>query len=92
MWLGLENLFSNIGVSFESTLLFIAVVGNLIIMAKDFKIGFIFLFVISGGLFMWFYNIGFNYVPSLVVMLMSLVILSFTLYPVTKTGEAGGFV
>ena len=92
MNIGMETIFNNIGVTFENTLLFILLVANLMIYAKDFKIGLIFQFVITGSLFMWFFTAEYNWIPSLVVMLMTLVLLAFTLYPVSRVSEQGGFI
>ena len=83
---------SNIGVSFETALLFVFLLGGGIFYAKSFQIGIIMQFVGSGLLFMLFYALGLNYVYALVICLISLVVLAFSLYATSKVSQVGGFI
>ena len=90
MNIGFINWAAGLGVSFESVVLLIAVTGSIIFFAKDFKLGITIMFITMGGLFMWFYSAGLNYVPALMVMFMALIIMAFTFYAVSKTAGAPG--
>lgn len=85
----LQSLAANIGISLEAALLLIIVLGSLIFMAKDFKLGMLMLFIMSGLLTMLFYNYQVNFYPSLIVFFMSLVILAFSFYAVAKSSKTG---
>jgi hypothetical protein len=89
MNLGLSTLAANLGVSFESIILIIFLAGSLIFFAKDVRLGLVLLFFGSAGIFAWFYVAGYNYVPILVIMFMSLILLAFTLYS-KSTNPYGG--
>ena len=90
MNIGFYTWASNLGVSFETTVLLIAVIGSLIFFAKDFKLGITIMFVTMGALFMWFYAAGLNYVPPFMIMFMALIIMAFTFYAVSKTSSSAG--
>ncbi len=83
---------SNLGMSFENIILFVMVLGCLLFFAKSFKLGFTLLFLLSAALFVWFYDQGMNYTPSVIVMFMSLIFLALSFFAVDKAGETGGFV
>jgi hypothetical protein len=86
---GIEIITDNTGTSFEIWLLIIVMVGSVIFMAKDFKLGVVIQLLLSGGLFMWFYQAGYNWVLPLVLFFINLIILAFTLYAVSKSTEQG---
>lgn len=79
MNVGLENLVGNVGMSFTNIVLLILVVGSLIFMAMKFQIGAIMLFVTTGVAFVLFYIGGMDYVPTLIVFFVSLVMMSLSL-------------
>lgn len=83
---------ANLGMSFETIILVLLLLGCLVFFAKDVRLGLVMIFVLSGLLFMWFYSTGLDYVPSLVVFFMDLIILSFTLYGSSKRSSVGGFI
>lgn len=83
---------NNIGVSFETALLFVFLLGGGIFYAKSFQIGIIMHFVGSGLLFMLFYALSLNWIAPLVIFFISLVILSFSLYATSKVSQAGGII
>lgn len=88
---GLQLLIDNIGMSFEWIVLLGLVLGALIIASRSVMIALIILFVTSGAVFVWFYNVGFNFAYPLVVFFMSLIALAFTLYVTDTTSRTGGF-
>lgn len=91
MNIGFSEIASNIGVSFETTILLFVLFGSIIFFAKDFKLGILMLFLISGGVFMWFYAAGLNWQNAAIVFFMSLIVMSFTFYAVAKSsGTPGG--
>ena len=92
MWDAFTIISSNVGMTFVNLVLMIVVLGCGTFFAKDFKIGVIAVMVCSGGLFAWFYEAGLNYVPSMVVFFMSLVVLTFTLLTVSKVVDKGGVI
>jgi len=86
------NIAANNGVSFENIILLIFIFGGCIFYAKDFKLGLVIQFLGSGLLFMWFKTAGLNYMPSLVIFFITLVLLALSIIFVAKTGEHGGNV
>lgn len=92
MNLGIENVLSNINVSFETVILLIFLFGSLIFYARSFIIGSILLFFISALIFIWFHSAGLNFVPILIVFLISLVMLTLTLYSISRQSLEGGVI
>lgn len=90
MNLGLENMFSNLGVSIETTVLIIIVIGSLIFMAKKYEIGLIILLITSSLTFMLFYHLEMRYTNHLVVMFMSLIFLALSFYTSRNTAQSTG--
>ena len=70
----------NLGVKYEDLVLFMSILGSLILFAKDFRIGFIFITIISAGLSIMFYELKMDYIKSLIVMLTGIVLLALSLY------------
>lgn len=92
MILGLEKVFANLGMSFETVILVITLIGMLPFYAKDFKIGVIIQFVFTGGLIMLFYQYGYNYTPVMYVFFMTLIVMTLSLYATNKVADKGGIV
>lgn len=88
---GIDTVLSNIGMSFEWLVILILVLANLAFFAKDFKLGMITLLGSMSGLFIWFYNSGYNYALPLVIVFMSIIILAISLFAVQDTSTTGGF-
>lgn len=82
----------NVGVSLETMLLIIFLVGGFVFYAKSFLVGISMHFVLSAGLFMLLYQLDMNWVPALVVCMMSVVVMALTLYSSSKQSELGGLV
>ena len=94
VWDVFGNVALNIGMSIENVFLLVLNCGVLVFYAKDFKLGIVFSFFLNSVLFVVMFflyeNLGWNYVPALVVSMIFLVILSLTLLPVDKAGRTGG--
>lgn len=82
---------TNVGVSKEWIFLLIVMVGSIIFMAKDFKIGLLVLMVTTASLFVWFYEQNLNWVLPFVVFIACLVIMALSLFAVNKSSTTGGF-
>lgn len=79
MNVGIDSMISNLGMSFTNIILLIVVVGSLIFMAIKFQLGAMMLFITTGVLFVIFYNAGYDYIPSLIVFFISLILMSLSL-------------
>ena len=82
----------NLGVSFETVVVVVLLIGNLIFFAKNFLIGLIMMFVINAGVFAWFYSAGLNYSYPLIIFFLSLVLLSLSLYLTSKSVDRGALI
>lgn len=90
MNVGIEMMTGNIGMSFTNVILLVVVIASLIFMAIKFEIGAIMLMVTTGVLFVLFYNAHLDYVPTLVVFFIALVMLTISLLAQkTESGVAG---
>lgn len=83
---------TNVGVPMEWLIILVLCLGTIIFAAKDFKLFVIVLFTITGGIFIWFYEIGLDYTIPLSLFFMSLVILVLSLFAVDKSSTTGGFI
>lgn len=94
---GLETLATNNGMTFINIVLVVVVFASLIFMAKSLILGVVLLFLTSGLVFMWGYYLNSavestNYVPALVVCMLSFVIMCLSLYFVNKRVSYGGVI
>lgn len=93
MNIGVTNLATNLGVSFEFIIVFVVGLAFLAFFAKDFKLGAIMEFLINALIFIWFYEKNLNWVVPLVLMFMWFIVMAFTLYAVRKQASTyGGLV
>ncbi len=92
MNLGIENALTNINVDFETLILIIFLFGNLIFYARSFLIGTMLLFFGSSGIFLWFFTAGLNFVPFVIIFLISVVMLTLSLYSVSRQSLEGGVI
>lgn len=88
---GIQQVITNIGVSFEWTVLIIAILATMPFFAKDFKTGIIALMLSAAGLFVWFYELGYNYTLPLIIFFMSIIVMALSLYGVQSSSATGGF-
>jgi hypothetical protein len=79
MNIGLELLASNLYMTFENIVLIVLMLGGLLFYALDVRIGLLIQFVVSTVLYIWFRMGSMNYVPSLILMFITLVMLCITL-------------
>ena len=91
MFSGIEIITSNLYMSFVDIITLVVMLGSLIFFAKDIRLGFIYLFVMSTGLFIWFYGAGYEFVHVLVIMFISLVLLALSVY-FEGNNENGGLI
>lgn len=92
MWGAIELLAGNLGISFEAAIVFIFTMGCLVFSAKDFKLGILMALFINTGIFLWFYATDLNWALPLGLIFMFIIILSFTLYAINKTGQRVGVI
>ena len=84
MNIGIELIENNIGVSLENTLLMLTVLGSIIIMAKDVKLGFVVLFMTSAVWMIICIWMEWEWFPSVVVCLCSFVLMTLLLYVIRE--------
>ena len=93
--MGLGTIFSiipkNLGLSWEWLIIILLFLASLTVFAKDFKLGIALNFLIFGGVFVWFYQVGANFWIPLIIMLMHLILLAFSIIFVNKVSTTGGF-
>ena len=78
MNLGLITLASNVGFSIPNIILLIAMLGCIVFYAKDFRLGVILGFFISGLCFIGFYSADWAYTTALLVCLAHLPLLALS--------------
>jgi len=89
---GIDLISANIAMTLENWVLLLVVLGGVIFYASDTKLGILLHMLTTGTLFIVFYNTNLNFVPSLTVFFVFLVLLALTLLPVAKANERGAFV
>jgi len=92
MMLGLSMLGANLGVSLENIIFIVLLVGSIIFYAKDFRLGSVMQLFVMSGLFMMDYALGWDWSKPLIVMLLSLVVLAFTLMFSMQESSSGGMI
>lgn len=87
------TLANNVGMGISNIILLVLICGNIVLMAKNFTLGIMLSFFISGVGFLITYNFGINYAPFLAVMFISLVLMVFTYFFTAKaTNEGVGII
>lgn len=92
MNLGIVNALANMNITLETIVLIIFLFGSLIFFARSFLIGTMLLFFGSVLIFLWFYNTGMNFVPMVIVFLISLVMMTLSLYSISRQSLEGGVI
>lgn len=92
VWSPILMVANNVGVSWENIVLIVLLLGSLVMYAKDFKLGVIIDIIITAGLVVGFYIGGYNYVSSLVVFFLMIIILSLSIYTTNRFASAGGLI
>lgn len=90
MNVGIENLTANVGMGFEHIVFLVLLIGGIIFAAKDVKLTFIEWLGTSAACFIWFYQSGYNYTIPLVMVFLSVILLSLSLFAVNKSSKTGG--
>lgn len=85
MNVGLGFLTENVGMSFMNIILLLLVCGNLLFWAIKFELGNLILLLMSATVFIASYAGGYNYVPAAVVLMISIILMAFSVVMSTKT-------
>lgn len=89
--LGLDNVFTNIGLSFEWTIFIIVFLAAIIMASKSVQIALITLMVSMATLFVWWYNKGYDWTIPFIMFIFSIVLQALMLFFVSNTSKTGGF-
>lgn len=90
MMRALQLIAANLDSSVGFIIFFICILGGIIFYSRDYKIGLIIQLVIMVCLFMWFWNMGWDYRPPLLCVFITVVFLALSIYANAKTAE--GFI
>jgi hypothetical protein len=86
---GITVALDNLGVSFEVLIIIVFIAGMPIFYAKDTRIGHLMLFILSTGIFIWFYTAGYQWSIPLSIALVAIVLLAFSLLSGMQTKSVG---
>lgn len=86
----IETLITNLGVSVSQFTLIITLFVSFLFMAKDLRLGLIFLFIFTGAELIAFYYLSMNIMLHTIVLLASLVMLTLSL--LFSRQRSGGIV
>ena len=82
-----------IGVSVEMVFIITLFVPCLLFFSADFKLGLISSIIVLSGMFIWFYQFGFQTDRVIIMLLLLIVMLAFTLYFISaKAQRSGSFI
>lgn len=87
MNLGIEFILQSMGITLPTLIFLVVTILSLIFFATDFKIGLLIEVITQAVLFMWFYSADYitNWKQPLIAFLISIVLLSLSLYFQSKT-------
>lgn len=88
----LEIITSNLDVTLINIITIVMNLGIIIFMAKDFRIGLIVMMFVNALLFLWSYTQGWDYSIVLPLALVSIGLLSLTIWSNNKYESTGGLV
>ena len=91
----INNFFSNLGETlgfgaFEHVILVVFLLLGIIFYSRDYRLGFMLHFFVTGLLSLWFYNAGWNFMLSLNISIIFFVLMCISLYLESKNDVAGG--
>lgn len=92
MLLWQELVLNGLNVSAEFLILSIAVIGSVILLSKDIKIGMMLNFTIFSAIFMWFYMVGMDWTLPLYIVIFWIIAMALSIIPTEKTSNTGGFI
>jgi hypothetical protein len=87
----IDTLVANLGVSFPDLIVLLTVLGSVIFFAKDLRLGAVLLFSLLAIEFILFTELGINSFSALIALMVSIVLLSLSLY-ITRARLGGGIV
>ncbi|MFW6122380.1 MAG: hypothetical protein ACOC80_15975 [Petrotogales bacterium] len=90
MGMGIDLIVSNTGMSFEVITIIVVYLGIFVFYAKDFRLGTYIHAVGMMALLVWFYETDMAWQLPLAVMIVHIIILSFTIFALAKQGQASG--
>jgi hypothetical protein len=93
---GFILLANNVGMGVSDIITLVVCLGLLIFFALDFRLGVLLMFMANLTLFIWFFNVpeswGWGWPLPLTISLISLVLLSFSLYFNNQVAARGGLI
>lgn len=82
-----------VGISVEMLFIISLCIPCLLFFAADFKLGLISTLLVLSGMTVWFYEFGFQTDRIIILLLVTVVILAFTLYFISaKAQKSGSFL
>lgn len=85
MNIGVELIADNVGMSIMTILMLILIVGNLVFWAVKFELGNLLLMFFSAALFIGAYANGWDYWQPAISLMLSIVLMAFSLLMSSKT-------
>lgn len=83
---------NNLNSTTEILIVAIAFLAGLVFYASDFRLGSLLHFLVYGVIFVWFYEKNMAWAYPLILMLIGLVVLTFTLMATQKAADKGGII
>jgi hypothetical protein len=84
MNIGIELLAANVGMGFENIITLVFGLGSFIFYAINFKTGAVLQMIVFAGLFIWFYEVGWQYQKLLMIFFIGFIFMCLSLYAVAK--------
>lgn len=85
----IDLIVGNLGVSLEYLILLMTVLGCIIFMTKDFRLGLIIMFVMFMAEYMMFYLLGLNTFAALIAIFVNIVVLALSIYVTHSKSTVG---
>jgi hypothetical protein len=85
----IDLIVDNLGIGFENLVLVLTILGSLILFAKDLRLGATVMFMFFAIEFIIFYNTGLETLGVLIALLVSLVVLTLSLYLTHSKASVG---
>ena len=92
MTLGIDLIFTNLNMTFETWAVLVFGIACITLAAKDFKLTLISWFIGYAGMFVVFYENNLNWYMPLTLMLFTFVLNLLIFIPVSNTSTTGGLV
>lgn len=85
----IPSIFSNIGMSLENGILLLIVLGGLCFYAKDFKLGVVMHFSMSGLWLIYLWSADRNYTPTMYFFIIMFIMMALSLFAVAQGQRQG---